>query len=159
MDSYGEEWYFNAQCAGLMRRSSFLTEGTVNPSALPREVHSRGADALLVTIFHEGALPFETSGGAEYLVKSASNSEVFRIPTDVSRPPLIRQQFGYSQRDLARMSLPLFVLLILPIILTLLVRRNVLRKPDARNSGAWFGTKRSPVQIWAPRPTLPVYSH
>ncbi len=63
----------------------------------------------------------------------------FRIPTDASPPPIIHLQFGYSRRDVSRVFLPLLLLLVLPPVLTLWMRRAVLRKPDARRSGAWFG--------------------
>jgi Zn-dependent protease with chaperone function len=61
------------------------------------------------------------------------------IATNLTSPAIIYIQFGYSRHDVLRMILPLLVLLILPVVLTLYMRRAVLRKPDVVRSGAWFG--------------------
>ena len=140
IDSGEDGWYLHAQCIGAMPRRGFMAEGTLNPTALLREGRSRGVDVLVLSTSHVGDVPFNSSGGTGYLVKSPSTRlQSFRIPTDASPPPIIHLQFGYSRRDVSRVFLPLLLLLVLPPVLTLWMRRAVLRKPDARRSGAWFG--------------------
>jgi Zn-dependent protease with chaperone function len=133
--------YLEAQCVGVTFRQGLIARGDLDFSPLLRELRTRGIKTLTINLYsHLGGVPFASEGPAEYEANLSQRSvRRFDIPTDAPSPPIIHIQVGYSRRTMARMFIPLLALLLLPIALTLYMRRAVLSKSQGIRSGAWFG--------------------
>ncbi|MGO9271696.1 MAG: M48 family metalloprotease [Terriglobia bacterium] len=138
-----DPWSLAFKCLGALPRRGLMAEGKVNIAPVLPEARSRGAEAVYLTIAYSGQSPFRCSGPAGYELESRSSKvHRFRIPANAVAPSVIALSVGYLPPELARLVLPLLVLLSLPIVLTLWVRSKVLSSPDAARAGAWFGYRR-----------------
>lgn len=136
-------WSLDTRCAGALRRHGLKLEGDLHLLPLLHRLRSIGVKDLDVDIYLGVDVPFRCRGLTQYeRAPGLPSARFYRVPTAAGLAPGLRLEFGYGASDLARMAFLLLLLLILPVALTLVMRRAVLSKPDARSSGAWFGYRR-----------------
>jgi hypothetical protein len=123
-------WFLRADGVEVFRRRGLMVEGEVNLAPLLEELRPLGVDFLEVSIHHP---PAGFTEGSEAMSLSGGWSDTeyeFIAFVDAEAPPPLRLAYGYDAADWWRLA-PLAALLLLPVGLTLAVRRAALRAREA----------------------------
>jgi Zn-dependent protease with chaperone function len=135
-----EGWSLQNDCTRALVPKGLLETATLDLSPILQAVRSAGVRNFPLHISHTGAWPFRCVLPAGYEVASRTKNErAFLIPTAARPAPPVHFQFGYTFPRLARMLLPLLLLIVLAIALILIMRHSVLSKSGTWESGAAFG--------------------
>jgi hypothetical protein len=136
--------YDHGECTGWFRPRGLMMEGAVPLAPLVQAARAGGALYLTLTFIHPPSPEVRlTPAGDEGAYSPGPGYHYFVLPLESTAvPDSIQFSFGYRWSDLRTMALVLGTILLLPIALTLWMRRATLRLKTLDRAAAWFGYAR-----------------
>src|SRR5262249_47033954 len=131
-------WVLLARGPGTLRRRGMALAGTVEAEPLREPLRRMGIRTLTVSVTHPG-LGFSECAGATRVtpIEPSGGTYLTALSTETAAPPL-RLAYGYHAGELLRLFGPLVLLLVLPVGITLALRRRALRDAGGDPAAVWF---------------------
>jgi Zn-dependent protease with chaperone function len=120
-------------------RSGLMVSGRFNLAPLLDELRKHGVTDLSLILLVPQTTAFASLTGATQCSPQINFYYCSRINLATASTPIVAFTYGYRLADVLWKSLPLVLFLLVPVLLTLWMRRAALRIREADPSASWFG--------------------
>lgn len=137
------KWIVMARCEARTERGGAVVKGRIDLTPLLKPADSLGLDWVTVSL-HLPGTPGDSCSGARREAGDPGDPPFYYAfrATDARSAPPIPFAFGYTGADAVHILWPAAPILLLPVLLTLFLRRNALRARNADPAAVWFGYTR-----------------
>lgn len=126
----------NATCRGLTRHA-FQVQGTLGLQPIMDLLKADGVQAVMLNLYLPPAPTTKVEGPAPRHALPEYGLTEYELRVDQPVSPL-RLNFGYTHRDLIRLSLYSVSFIVVPLLLIVVMRTSALRRGEIDRAAAWF---------------------
>jgi STE24 endopeptidase len=137
--------FWRARSTDAFSRHGLMVNGQIQPAPLADLLRSYQVEWLTITVRHPYTPDTLFQAGPGTYTRSGGDTwhyAAFRLNSVAESQKPLRLAYGYRSEDLLKLLAPLAFLLLLPVGITLWLRRMALRAGDADPSAVWFGYAR-----------------